>query len=132
MRTMFYGSKAITFKNAKRLREKMTEAEKILWSRLSNKQINGYRFKRQHPIAKFIADFYCHQANLIIEVDGGIHQQKNQIIYDKERTLVLEALGCRILRFTNNEVANQIEEVIKTIKNETHPLNPLKGTCLPF
>lgn len=121
MRTMFYESKAITFKNAKNLREKMTEAEKILWSRLSNKQINNCRFKRQHPIANFIADFYCHQAKLIIEVDGDIHLQRDQIIYDKKRSLVLEGLGCRILRFTNNEVKNQIEKVIDIIKNETHP-----------
>lgn len=76
MRTMFYGSNAKTFQYAHALRARMTDAEKKLWDRLSNKQLEGYRSKRQHPIANYIADFYCHQAKLIIEVDGKIHEQE--------------------------------------------------------
>lgn len=102
MKTMFYGAMPITFKNARRLRSEMTNAEKILWNRLSKKQLDNYRFKRQHPVANFIADFYCHRAKLIIEVDGGIHGQPEQIIYDVNRTMELEALGIKVLRFTNH------------------------------
>lgn len=96
----------------------MTEAEAKLWTRLSNKQLNGYRFKRQHPIVNYIADFYCHKAKMIIEVDGKIHEQEQQIAHDNERTRKIEQFGCRVLRFTNAEVMNQIEEVLKKIEKE--------------
>ncbi|MGC1242591.1 MAG: DUF559 domain-containing protein, partial [Chryseosolibacter sp.] len=87
MRTMFYQSNAKTFRFAKQLRAEMTGAEKFLWSHLSNKQIEGYRFKRQHPIMNYIADFYCHKAKLIIEVDGKIHERPDRIAHDNERSL---------------------------------------------
>jgi Uncharacterized protein conserved in bacteria len=115
---MFYGSNARTFKFAQKLRKGMTDAEKILWSRLSNKRLHGYRFKRQHPIQNFIADFYCHKAKLIIEVDGRIHEQPQQILHDQERTARIKEAGCRILRFTNNEVKNQIDTVVHAIELE--------------
>jgi very-short-patch-repair endonuclease len=98
----------------------MTLAEKILWNHLSNKQMDGYRFKRQHPIRNYIADFYCHKANLVIEVDGKIHETEKQMERDREKTAAIEEIGCRILRFTNDEVFNAIDQVIQTIKNELH------------
>ena len=113
---MFYGSNAQTFRFAKKLRREMTEAEQFLWWHLSRNQINGHRFKRQHPIRNYIADFYCHEAKLIIEVDGGIHEQEEQRIRDRERTFAIEKLGCRVLRFSNSDVTNNIEQVLKTIK----------------
>lgn len=113
---MFYGSNARTFRFAKKLRNNMTDAEQILWNRLSNKQL-GCRFKRQHPICNFIADFYCHKAKLVIEVDGAIHERADRIIRDNDRTeKIQESSGCLILRFTNNEVKHDIENVILTIK----------------
>ena len=118
MRTMFYSSNAKTFQYAHKLRRQMTDAEKSLWKHLCRNQLDGYRFKRQHPIINYIADFYCHKAKLIIEVDGKIHEQNEQIIHDRERTTKIETLGCRVMRFTNTEVMNQIEYVIMSIRKE--------------
>ena len=74
---MFYGAKRSIFQNAKELREKMTGAEIQLWSRLNKSQL-GVRFKRQHPIDIFIADFYCHKYKLVVEVDGEYHNDEDQ------------------------------------------------------
>lgn len=115
---MFYRSNAKIFQYAHALRANMTDAERKLWDRLSNKQLEGFRFKRQHPITNYIADFYCHRAKLIIEVDGKIHEDPKQIAHDNDRTVVIEALGCRILRFTNSQVMGHLEEVVHTIKME--------------
>lgn len=70
---MFFGAKPVTFERANLLRKIMTPAEKKLWQFLKNRQLNGLRFRRQHPISIFIADFYCHSAKLIVELDGEIH-----------------------------------------------------------
>lgn len=70
---MFFGASPKIFQRATELRKNMTEAERILWSALRRKQLSGKRFRRQHPIETFIVDFYCHEARLVIEVDGGIH-----------------------------------------------------------
>ena len=118
---MFYGPSAQTFKYAKQLRGKMTVAEEILWKYLSKNQMNGYRFKRQHPIRNYIADFYCHKATLLVEVDGGIHETEKQMERDREKTAAIEGSGCRILRFTNDHVVNGIDQVLNTIKNELPP-----------
>ena len=64
----------------------------------------------------YIADFYCHKTKLVIEVDGGIHDHEQQMIRDRERTAIIEALGCRVLRFSNNEVISDIESVLTSIK----------------
>ena len=103
-RKMFYGAVVSVFENAKELRENMTEAEIKLWSRIHNKQL-GFRFKPQHPISRFIADFYCHKAKLIIEVDGGQHAAQSAA--DAERTCVLQANGYRVLRYWNNDILNR-------------------------
>ncbi|MFA5995148.1 MAG: DUF559 domain-containing protein [Patescibacteria group bacterium] len=95
---------------AKKLREKQTTAEYILWQQLRRKQINNAKFKRQHPIGRYIADFYCRKAKLIIEVDGLIHEK--QIERDQARDLYLLQLGYTVLRFSNNQVINNINEVL--------------------
>ena len=132
MRTMFYGSNSQTFRYAKKLRQKMTPAEESLWYHLSKKQINGYRFKRQHPIRNYIADFYCHKAKLIREVDGRIHEQEKQRSRDLEKNMALEELGCRVLRFSNDEVTYNIEQVLAIIRIElnkkTNRPNPKQRT----
>ncbi len=84
---MYYGAAPILFEFAKNLRENPTEAESVLWTYLSNKRQKGIRFKRQHPVKYFIADFYCHSEKIVIEVDGGSHQ--NRAEYDQERDYII-------------------------------------------
>ena len=99
------------------LRKNMTSTEKKLWYRINRRQIAGFKFRRQHPIAKrFIIDFYCPEAGIGIEVDGSVHHfQKNQ---DQNRQQVIESMGINVLRFTNDDVENSIEEVINAISRE--------------
>ena len=115
-RSMFYGATPIIFERANVLRNNMTEAEKILWGKLNRKQIPGWRFKAQHPIAQFIVDFYCHKVKLVIEIDGSIHEENEIKERDENRTVELEKLGLKVIRFTNNEILNDIETVINKIK----------------
>ena len=115
-RSMFYGASPSVFKKAKALRKNMTNAEKVLWNHLSNNKLNGKRFKPQHPMYSFIADFYCHELKLVIEVDGGIHNLPENKQYDVNREYVLKEFGMEVIRFTNEEVANDIENVLQRIK----------------
>ena len=112
---MFYGAMGRTFRKAGQLRKKMTGAETLLWERLNNNRLNGIRFRRQHPIANYIVDFYCHKYKLVIEVDGDYHKSKDQMQYDQKRDAILRSLGLSILRFTNNQVCHNIEKVIAKI-----------------
>jgi cyclase len=115
---MFYGAPQILFDFAKQLRDRPTEAEDFLWKQLSNKKILGFRFKRQHPILYFIADFYCHQAKLVVEVDGGYHQVPAQYEYDCNRDSELEELGIKIIRFRNEQVLFDIDATLQKIEEE--------------
>lgn len=99
------------------LRKRTTRTEKLLWDKLKNQQVLGYKFRRQHPIMIFIVDFYCHKAKLIIEVDGPIHNLKENKEYDEGRNFELEEQGLKVMRFTNFEVENSINKVISKIKN---------------
>ena len=114
-RKMFFGSKPVTFIRARNLRENMTNAEHILWDRVRNNQLLGFRFKAQHPVAGFIADFYCHKAKLVIEADGLIHQTQKE--YDMDRDKVFNDLGLTVIRFSNEEIENNPDLVIQTIIN---------------
>lgn len=100
----------------------MTDAESLLWQKLRYKQLNGHQFRRQHPIGKFIADFACVESKLVIELDGGQHQE--QVAYDAQRTVVLQAQGWRVLRFGNNDVLSHIEGVLSEIADELEFLPP--------
>jgi very-short-patch-repair endonuclease len=77
---MYYGATPETFEKAKVLRDTLTKAEKLLWNNLKGKKLMGFRFRRQHPIDIFIADFYCHELKLVIEVDGEIHKLREILI----------------------------------------------------
>ncbi len=100
---------------AKELRRELTPAEKKLWARLRNGQLNGFQFRRQHAVGTYIVDFFCAKAKLVIEVDGDTHAE--QIEYDAQRTTWLnEQKHYRVLRFTNDEVHRQIEAVIRAIE----------------
>lgn len=105
------------FKFAKRLRKESTNAEKALWQELKGRKMMGYKFRRQHPIHYYIADFYCHEQRLIIEVDGKIHLKPEIINHDKNRTEALSRLGIRIIRFSNKEVINKITKVKEEIQS---------------
>jgi very-short-patch-repair endonuclease len=107
------GVSPIKVERAKQLRQEMTPAERLLWQRVRANQIRGLRFRRQQVIDGFIVDFYCHAASLVIELDGAIHQQQAQ--YDAERDRVLAARGLHVLRFTNEQVLNEIESVLARI-----------------
>ena len=100
---------------ALRLRKNPTEAESILWSFLQRRAL-GQPFRRQHIISCFIADFVCLPKKLVIEIDGGYHQLPDQQISDEERTKQLNAFGFKVIRFTNEEVIGDIDQVISKIK----------------
>lgn len=105
------------------LRKNSTEAEEILWQNLRNRKLEGRKFLRQHPLyydligreSFFIADFYCHEEKLVIELDGEYHQYK--LVEDKLRTNIINLLGIKVIRFRNEEVSNNLQEVVKEIKN---------------
>ena len=122
---MFLGAGHLIFKNAQSLRENMTPAEMILWNRLKENQL-GVKFRRQHPLGIYIADFYCHQYKLVIELDGDIHQQTEIKLNDIERQRNLEIDGIKVIRFKNETVFKQIEEVLKTIKQAIS--SPFRGS----
>jgi len=100
---------------AQLLRQKQTEAEKLLWTHLRNRNLLKQKFRRQHPIGKYIVDFCCLEKRLIIEVDGGQHNDGNQIRYDNARTEYLESLGFIVLRFWNNQILGETEQVLNEI-----------------
>jgi len=114
--SMYYGASKEMILKARALRQNMTRAEKVLWERLRKKRPDGHKFRNQHPIDIFIADFYCHECRLIIEVDGGIHDVPEIRDKDQGRTDELENLGLKILRFTNEEVIYQTDKVVDIIK----------------
>jgi len=114
--SMFKGATPATFEKAKRLRRNMTSAEKKLWGELKNKKLNGYKFRRQHPLHFFIVDFYCHELELIIEIDGKYHDKTEQIKKDQERTELLKFQNLKLVRFTNDEVMNELESVIEKLE----------------
>jgi very-short-patch-repair endonuclease len=115
-------SSPVLYEYAKQMRENATKAEKMLWLRLRNRQIAGLKFRRQHPIDKFIADFYCHEKKLVVELDGSIHSQQEQTDLDKGRTETLNEFGITVVRFKNEEILNNIEDVTKQIQNKISEL----------
>ena len=109
---------------AKENRNNPTEAERRLWFYLSNKQL-GVRFRRQHIIGQYIADFACLEKMLIIELDGGYHSLPEQQISDEQRTADLQEKGYRVIRFTNEELFNGIDIILTKIKNALNENAPL-------
>jgi very-short-patch-repair endonuclease len=96
------------------LRNRPSLSEVLLWRRLKGQQL-GIKFRRQFGIGKYIVDFYCTELKLIIEVDGATHGEEDEIIYDKNRQDYLEKSGFKVLRFTNTEVKENIDEVVENI-----------------
>jgi len=102
---------------SRELRKNMTDAERLLWSRLRRKQINGVQFYRQKPLGNYIVDFYCPAVNLVIEVDGGQHYSQSGKLKDAERDQFLSELGLEVLRFSNTEVLSEIDAVVRVIES---------------
>lgn len=117
---MFYGATAEVFLKAKMLRANQTIAEKLLWEKLSNSQLNGIRFKRQHPINQFVADFYCHKAKLVIEIDEDYHNNSKQKELDNFRSQEMNNLGLIVIRFSDFDVFNKMDEVLSKIKSQLY------------
>jgi len=101
---------------AKKLRREMTPAERILWKQLKANRLNGLHFRRQQVVHGYFPDFYCHQHELIVELDGGIHEFQKE--YDAEREAYLILLGFRIIRFKNEEVMKNLKGVLQKIVDE--------------
>ena len=100
-----------------------------LWQRLRRRQLLGLRFQRQVPIGKYIVDFMCYEAKLIVELDGGQHNEEAAVQYDQHRTMWLQKKGYKVIRFWNNDVLMQIENVLENILQEIPPIPtfPRKG-----
>jgi very-short-patch-repair endonuclease len=99
----------------KTMRKNPTPAEDALWQQLRRRQMCGLRFRRQHTISGFVVDFVCLPKQLVIEVDGGVHDMKEQRQYDEERQCILEGLGYHVLRFSNQAVLETMSDVLETI-----------------
>ena len=104
---------------ARRLRRDQTDAEQMLWARLRNRQLDGWKFRRQVPLGKFVVDFVCYDEKLVVELDGGQHGENPDD--DATRTAWLEARGFRVLRFWNHEVLENLEGVLTIIAKALPP-----------
>jgi very-short-patch-repair endonuclease len=116
---------------AKTLRTDQTDVERLLWHRLRNRRLCGYKFRRQQIIDPYIADFVCLERRLIVEIDGSQHL--DHVAYDSARTAFLRSQGFRVLRFWNNEVTNNMNEVLDCIlaalRTSSLPLAPSPSTA---
>ncbi len=117
MTTQFYNLPYLKDKRIS-LRKNMTEAELVLWEVLKDKKLCGRKFRRQHSIGHYIADFYCSSEKLIIELDGQHHYLPEGIEKDRERDTQLALMGKKVLRFKNKQVLNNLTEVLQQIKAE--------------
>ena len=113
--SMHFGASKELILFARQLRQNMTPAEKVLWEHIRNKSL-GHKFRNQHAIYKYVVDFYCHELRLFIEVDGSIHTLTEVALNDKDRENNLLSLGLHVIRFTNDEIFNNIERVLNDIK----------------
>jgi very-short-patch-repair endonuclease len=107
---------------ARSLRANATKAERKLWRRLKSKQIEGLKFRKQHPIGPYILDFYCPEVKLCIEVDGGQHNESSHIQSDATRTNFLEAHGVTVIRFWNVEIFDNLDGVVEAIMEQAWSL----------
>jgi very-short-patch-repair endonuclease len=97
------------------MRSQPSEAETRLWGLLRARRLSGFKFRRQHPVGRYIVDFYCARAQLVIELDGGQHAQGGQDRYDAARTQELAARGLLVLRFWNHDVLQHPQEILEEI-----------------
>ena len=117
---------------ARRLRRHQTNAERLLWFRLRDRRLAGWKFKRQAPIDRFVVDFFCADAKLIVELDDGQHDHDRE--RDADRTRILEAMGYLVLRFWNHDVMRNMDGVLEEILSTANPhrSEPPHPTPLPY
>ncbi len=120
--SMHYGATHLLFRRAEELRARMTPAEEIFWNVIKVNEWN-LKFRRQHPLSNYIADFYCHSLKLVIELDGGYHENQDVKIYDAAREEHIREFGITVLRFKNEEVINNIEKVLWIVENTMNTIN---------
>ena len=120
MENLHKGATANSFQFARLNRQEQTKAEQLLWMKIRNKRLKGFKFRRQHPIGNFILDFYCHRCLLAVEIDGEYHNQTDQKDYDLGRSYDLKELGIKVIRFKNSEVEEDINWVIEEIKKHLY------------
>lgn len=120
---------SLTTQLARALRKNMTDAERRLWYLLRNRQLWGWKFRRQHPVGPYIADFVCLEKKVVIEVDGGQHGENEDA--DWRRTSYLNKMGYQVLRFWNHEVLQEIDAVMDTIFDTLEDLPPHPGPLPP-
>jgi len=112
---------------AREFRKKQTTAEDLLWQLLRNRQVLGFKFRRQHQFGDYVADFYCREANLVIECDGAIHGSNERWHHDQERDAYLISQGLKVLRFSNDRVLNDTANVVEEICQALTPALSQKG-----
>ncbi|WP_340105382.1 endonuclease domain-containing protein [Rhodohalobacter sp. 8-1] len=110
------GANPQLFKFARDLRKRQTDAEKIVWEILRDRRFQNLKFRRQHPIFNFVADFYCHSLKLIVEIDGGYHDLPEQIAYDQERDQYFKEYSYNVIRFLNKDVLFDLRSVRKRLR----------------
>lgn len=115
---MFYGATPSIFEKAKMLHLSMNKHELILWEELRANKLLGLRFKPQHLINTFIADFYCHKVKLVVEIDGDSHNSLDQAAYDEGRRDEMEKLGIETIRFSNGDIQSRLPEVLRHLENK--------------
>ena len=106
---------------ARQLRGQLTDTEQVLWSALRDSRLYGIKFRRQHPFGPYVLDFFCVKAQLVVELDGGIHDRPEQRDYDDERNAYLEANGLHVLLFRNEDVTDRLDEVVTRILKAASP-----------
>ena len=102
---------------ARQLRKEQTRAEALLWQLLRNRQMMGFKFRRQHQFGDYVADFYCHEAQLVVECDGAVHEGNERWQHDQAGDAYLTEHGLRVLRFTNEQVLEDTEIILKEISS---------------
>lgn len=127
----FLYNNKIFYDRRQELRRNQTEAEKIIWQNIRNRKINVLKFYRQFSIGPYILDFYCPQIKLAIEIDGNSHGTADAVIYDKERTKFLESINIKVVRFKNEEVVKNIDNVIKKVHNSSLTLFRISPLSYP-
>ena len=114
------GLRILETRRARALRRDGTSAERLLWKRLQNRALDGFKFMRQAPVGPYIADFLCRQRSLIVEIDGETHSSAAEIAHDAMRTTFLESCGYRVIRFNNAQLYENIEAVMDGILAALH------------
>src|SRR3954453_8168327 len=118
----------MSVKNARAFRKRSTDAGKLLWSRLRNRQVQGLKFRREHPIGDRVVDFFCAEAQLAIELDGSGHGRHLNQVADPERELELHEKSVRLIRFWNREVTDNLDGVVNAI---IYAIDPEKSLWPP-